>query len=146
MSETSRIIDLDQVITIPVMLGAREFTVTQQRRALIERVLCESNRDLQTTQAPESEDGRTLIETMFANFDDSLPVIALIFGCETLGKERDELIAFLKEHLNPDGAIRIFETWWEINRIEDFFLRGGKAVMPPYIVRILENPDVEISL
>ena len=135
-----RLLDLDEVGSRTVKLGGVQYTIRQQRQAVLERVLKFAHTDV---QAPEGDD-RAFAEMLFQNWDASLPFFALILGCEEPAAQ-EECVAHLKANLTIPAALTIYETWWEINRIEDFFGRGGRPMLPPYIMRLLTDETAQAT-
>lgn len=134
MSESNRVIDLDDVGSVSIKLGGEEYQIRQQRQAIIEKVLRFAHED------PKMDDGEVneenFAEVLFRNWDAALPTLALCLGCEGEAAVTG-CVKHLKEHLTIPGALRIWELWWEINRIQDFFNRGGRALLPPYILDLV---------
>ena len=140
MSEVIEELDLDQVKTIPVKIGGKSFEITQQSRPMIQRVLAYVNDEV-ASKIKEEKEGEevALTELLFDNFDSQLPAIALIFGFDPDKKEGKEVVSHLKEHLRHSGAIRVFDRWWDLNEIDDFFVRGGKPLMNREMVEVVRR-------
>lgn len=134
MSESNRVIDLDDVGSVSIKLGGEEYQIRQQRQAIIEKVLRFAHED------PKLDDGEVteenFAEVLFRNWDAALPTLALCLGCEGEPAVAG-CVEHLKEHLTIPAALRIWDLWWEINRIQDFFNRGGRALLPPYILDLV---------
>lgn len=133
MAALPTVLDLDQIVSIPVKLAGREFKLTQQSQPVILRVLKFVNEEVEPEEKPEEnqekESGFT--DAMARNLERALPYVALMFGYEQDDTTKEEVVAFLKEHLHPSKAIVIFQTWWQLNEVDDFFARGGKVMMHP---------------
>lgn len=136
MSESSRILNLDEVQTVEVILGGRSFRITQQRRAILEKVLKIAHEE---GQVAREGDDRPLSERLFENWDAALPAFALILGEEEGTPGFDATVAHLEEHLRVPAALQIYEAWWELNQIQGFFDRGGRPLLPPYILKALQD-------
>ena len=132
MAERHRLLDLDEIGSVSIKLGGKEFKIGQQRQAILERVLRFAHTD---PKVEEGED-RSFADLLFANWDDALPYFALILGFEKEDEQAD-CVLHLKEYLTIPAALTIYETWWEVNRIEDFFNRGSRPMLPPYILKML---------
>lgn len=124
------------------MLGGRAFTLSQQRAAIVERILSLSSEDtarniLKENDEPESP--TAVVTRMFANWDNVIQAALLMFGYEDENAERNTAREHLLQYLNPGHAIRLFERWWEVNEIDAFFERGGRVLMPIQTVEELRR-------
>ena len=135
MSE-NRTLNLDEVQTIDVILGGRPFKISQDRRAVIERVLRVAHEE---GKPPTESDERSLSERLFENWEAALPAFALILGSEEGDSDHQAVVQHLREHLTVPAALQIYEAWWDINQVEAFFVRGGRPLLPPYIVKALQE-------
>jgi len=131
-------LNLDEVREIPVTLGGRTFILTQQRRSLLLRIVkfVQSNGESEGKKLKEGADDSEIMET---NFENSLPIIALMFGFDTKDEATKETIAFLREHLSPQRALKVFKAWWELNEVDDFFIRRGNMLMDPDIAQWMKT-------
>jgi hypothetical protein len=131
-------LNLDEVREIPVTLGGRTFTLTQQRRSLLLRIVkfVQSNGESEGKKPKEGSDDGEIMET---NFENSLPIIALMFGFEGKDETTKETIAFLREHLSPQRSLKVFKAWWELNEVDDFFIRRGNMLMDPDIAQWMKT-------
>lgn len=130
--ETTDVLNLDETPEIPVHLAGRTFKLTQQRRSVVLRIIkyVNTNGESENKKPPEGIDDAELMEK---NFDNSLPIIALMFGYEQKDDTTKETITFLREHLNPARALKVFQAWWKLNEADDFFIRRGNILMDPEI-------------
>ena len=133
----NRVLNLDEVVTVDVVLGGKPFRIRQDRRAVIERVLRVAHEE--DKQPAEGEAEKPLSERLFENWETSLPAFALILGSEEGDTEHQAVVQHLREHLTVPSALAIYDEWWRLNEIESFFLRGGRPLLPPYIVRALQD-------
>ena len=128
------VLDLDQVVEVPVKLGGKEFKITQQKRALLEKVFGFVN-----SFKVDAEEETDFTKLMFKHYDASFPYIATI-----LGHDGDaDTIAHLQEHLHFSGAIQIFERYWEVNDLDAFLSRGGNPLLPKMLLESLETVKTE---
>lgn len=124
-------LNFDELETVEVTLGGKVFMLKPQRRSLLQRILGEAFKELPTDEKDD------WVEGMFKNFERQLPVFPLLFGFEdTKSTEFKEALAHLKEWLSPAAAVQVFNSWWELNKVSDFFLRGGMALYPPNLVEV----------
>jgi hypothetical protein len=131
----SRLVNLDAADTTTFTIGARDFVVRPQRRALIEKVM-EAAYQAETEGSEQS----TFVQSLFKNWDRQFPMFALIFGYEDpKDPETKGVLKHLEQHLSPRGGVEVFKDWWEINGIDDFFIRGGRPMMPLDIVESLRS-------
>ncbi|HET7100673.1 MAG TPA: hypothetical protein VFJ52_05945 [Terriglobia bacterium] len=128
MSRT-RNFDEDEIVT--VTFGGRDFVIRPQRRALIERIL---------DMAYKEETEGSSIKDFFKNWDRQFPIFALIFGYEEMkSEETKEVLKHLESHMPLKAGPICFEDWWNVNQIQDFFLRGGMPLYPVSLVPRLEK-------
>lgn len=126
------VLNLDESPEITVELAGRHFKLTQQRPAIVMRIVRFINTNGES-EGKKPKEGAEDAELMQANFENSLPIIALMFGYEQKDDTTKEVISFLKEHLNPSRALKVFQAWWELNEADDFFIRRGNMLMDPEI-------------
>lgn len=100
-------------------------TELQRAHEIIESTLT----DLAKEQGGEEFSMERFSKAAFQNFEEQLPVIALILGFDSKHAEYPEVLAHLQEHLTFDRGQRIFEVWWEVNRVDDFFAYAGNVLM-----------------
>ena len=139
MSDLPNVLDFDQVVEVPVKLGGREFKLTQQSWPTIKRIIKFVNTDAGT---PEKEE-QDLTDLMASKFEASLPVIALMFGFEQDDTTKQEVVDFLQLHMTPRQALAVFQTWWKLNEVDDFFDRGGRILTHPEIVELIKRAKAE---
>lgn len=144
MSE-SRVIDLDAEGVIAVTLGGRQFEVRQQRRAVLERVLRAIYAREQDAKLPEDADTSQFLESCFANWRDRAPTFALILGYEEGNPDLPGVLAHLEEHLTFPRAKRVFDAWWELNQLVDFFALGGNPMIPDFAGRAAAVDGAAVS-
>lgn len=131
MNDLPAILDLDQTVEVTVKVGGREFKLTQQSYPTIRKVIQFVNGGGGVAADGENSDWT---EIMDQNYLASLPVVALLFGYETENPEKEAVVQFLTGHLTPHKVVQIFQTWWKINEVDDFFDRAGKMLMHPDLV------------
>ncbi len=138
MSEQTESLNLDETVEIPVTLAGRNFVLSQQRRSVILKIIkFVTTNGMSEGQKPEEDkDDAALLET---NFDATLPFIALMFGYEQKDSTTKEVIAFLKEHLRPAKALQVFQAWWRLNEVDDFFIRQGNVLMDPDVAQWMKT-------
>lgn len=125
-----------------VILNGRAFFLRQQCARLVQQVLEASGVD--TDREIANDDTPTAIRSMFSNWNAQIKAVAQMFGYEdgVEGCDKDtyaEVIVHLQAHLTPAQAIKIFNAWWEVNEITDFFARGGKVLMPAAEAEAIEK-------
>jgi hypothetical protein len=142
-------LNLDLVESVPVTLGGKNYVITQQSRPQIERILRIVNSEVAeapVAAAAEGEKEATLTDILFRNFDAALPAFAMILGYEDLSSPAgEEMLVHLKQHLRPAGAIKVFNRWYEVNDIRSFFLRGGRLLLLPEIVKAIEAKEDQLT-
>jgi hypothetical protein len=144
-----RVLALDQVEEVEVRLPGRIYTLRQDRRAMIERVLgtvaaVEENGRPEPVaegdgEVKVSETDKQYVSRIFGIFEKCIHIFPLIFGFEDESADDFKLcLTHLTENLTADKAAQIYEAWWDLNRIGDFFVREGNVLLPPEVVnRIL---------
>lgn len=125
-------LNLDEAVEIPVVLAGRTFKLTQQRRSVLLEIARFVNTNGQSEE-DQPKEGTSEEEVMIANFDRSIPFVALMFGHEKKSAETKEVIAFLRENINHVQVLKVFKRWWELNEMDDFFIRRGNMLMDPDI-------------
>lgn len=135
--DVQRILDFDKIEFRPVRFHQKDLKIRQDRRAVIERVL----RQCHLVTQKEEDGDRALADVLFENYDDSIPTLLLILGFDNDSPDWQEMFAAMRDDMPPTRAREIFETWWDLNQINDFFMRGGKPILPPYIVNLIQNSD-----
>jgi hypothetical protein len=135
MAEGQRIIDLDAVKTIGVKIGGKDFQITQQRRAVLEKVVQKifAQGERERPASADTED-KEFLRVAFQEWEDSLPVIALILGYEETSAETPGIIEHLREHLSFPGATQLFQEWWRLNQVDRFFGRAGNPLIPEQVM------------
>lgn len=143
--EHTRILNLDADETVSVTLGGQQFIIKQQRRAVIDRVIditetidqrIEGMRKAATLDKTEGETDeayqvrldahdeawvRDKMRITRENWETSIPAFCLIFGVEPGDEAYGATLAHLQEHLTFSKANRIYDAWFELNRVTDFF-------------------------
>lgn len=138
MEPTPDALNLDETREIPVSFGGRTFALTQQRRAILMRIVnfIHTNGE---SEGKKPKEGASDVEVMETHFENSLPLVALMFGYEKKDDETKAVIEFLREHLTHPKALKIFKAWWELNEIDDFFIRRGNMLMDPDIAQWMKT-------
>jgi hypothetical protein len=138
LDSVPEVLNLDETIEIPVSLAGRQFVLSQQRRSVILKIIkfVTTNGASEGNKPVEGLEDAALLES---NFDNTLPFIALMFGFEQKDTTTKETIAFLKEHLRPAQALKIFEAWWRLNEVDDFFIRQGNVLMDPDVAQWMKT-------
>ena len=130
----SRVLDLDSDDSIQITLAGREFTLRQQRRAIIERVVRAVQAvEEQTFAKTEAERQRTPDEelgTVFSNWDQALPTYALMLGHEPGDVDYADVLNYLEWHLTFPKAQVIFNAWYDLNQVRRFFIYLGNPLIP----------------
>lgn len=132
--EAERILNLDEDTVVAVTLGNRNFSIRQQRRAVLERVLLAMHPE-QPALPEGAEDEENLSERELATrgietWERHLDAFALMLGVEASDANFAETIQHLEEHLTWPKARKVFEKWWELNEMASFFVRVGNALIP----------------
>lgn len=131
MSElTQDILDLDATPVVPVKLGGHHFEIRQQDFPTLLTVAKFVSRGfLDSGEPEEGQPKATLIEQMERSLNEAKPIVALMLGAKD-DTERNIVDA----KLTSPGAIKIFEKWWAVNEMDDFFLRQGNLLLHPRLV------------
>lgn len=128
---------------IEVDIDGRAFVLKQMPRLPLQKII-----DLLYVQPPEEKGKkkeRTYTESIFADCDHSFPIVARMLGFDPdKGQEAkadfNEVVQYLNEHLPPMAAARLYEQWYELNELDDFFARFGKTLLDPKLaVRLKEE-------
>lgn len=127
-TEATRILDLDDDGSIEVRLGGQTFWIRQQRRALVQKVIQAIHQN-ESAPLPEDIEGGKYLDFACQSLADTYPAFALILGVEDTDSNYGETLAHLETHLNFPKAQKIFERWWDINKIEDFLFVGGNPLV-----------------
>lgn len=133
--ESSRVINLDEEGVVRFTLGGRPFEVRQQRRSILEKVLraIYARETDPVDKLPEqAEDNMQFLEGCFANWRDRTATFALILGFEEDSPERAAILEHLEEHLTFPRAKWVFQEWWRLNELVDFFGLGGNPMVPQF--------------
>lgn len=131
-----RLLDFDADPQCEVRLAGRCYTIRQQRRAVMEKILQaiypEREDEAADDKAPSTWREVALhgIERWGKHFE----VFALMLGAEDA--DLAETTKHLEEHLSWPRARKIFEAWYEINDVFGFLQRDGNALVPE---RLLEE-------
>lgn len=143
MTDNLSALDFDAFTPVPVKLGGRSFMIRPQSAAMIQRVLEYSSVDTDRPIRTEGEDTgqgkdpRAFVRDAFSTWADTVAATAHMLGLQPGTPEYDDGYAHLTEHLRPGAVMKIYETWWRVNEIDDFFERGGRALMPlDYLERL----------
>lgn len=143
MNEIDRLLNLDCDDTVEVTLGGKQFTIKQQRKALIERVVRLVYLETGTDEDKELTNEQT-VQLLFDNWEKSLPAFALILGVEPEDTAYKETMAHLEEHLTFAKAQILFNRWYELNEVERFFAFLGNPLIPMRTYqRLLQEQIVE---
>jgi len=149
MSENGRILDLDAVKSIPVRIGGRDFQLTQQRRAVLEKVVQQIFRYDDQKEKPDLEKSESgeFLKFAFDAWEQSIPVIALVLGYEEGNPQTPEVIQHLQENLSFPGATQLFQEWWKLNQLDRFFGRAGNPLIPEKIFsEVVDKTESEVVL
>jgi hypothetical protein len=146
MSEADRVLDLDAGKTIPVKVGGRDFTLSQQRRAVLEKVVrAMQSEDDRESDLPKDEDpdkGQKILSLSFQRWANSMPIFALMLGFEESDKETPGIIDHLQEHLSFPAAIELYTAWYRLNRVDAFFYRiGNPLVLDSLVEEVLRKVE-----
>lgn len=135
-------LDFDTIQPVEVKLGGRLFAIRPQPASVVQKVLEYSSVDQEREIVKEGdEDPRRFVRGVFGNWPDTVAAVALMLDVrpETMPTaELQETRDFLQEHLRPAVASQVFETWWEVNEIDDFFERSGRVLASPMYLRSLK--------
>lgn len=141
---------------IPVTIGGRGFTLKQQAKRPLMRVLdaifksdpeepkvaateTEAPGDETTEEVIEAPLSVNIAEVFIKEWEKSLPIFALMFSFDP--KKEDtytEAVEFLEEHLAPMAGVKVFKQWWLLNEIDAFFIRCGRTLIHPEMEREIE--------
>lgn len=141
MADNLTLLDFDDVLPVEVRLGGRSFAIRPQSAAIVQKVLeyssVDSDRPIGAEEADtgEGKDPRRFVRDVFSTWDDTVAATAWMLGVEAGGEE----YAHLQAHLRPGVVMRVYQEWWRINEIDDFFERGGRALMPLDTVQRLQE-------
>lgn len=130
-----RVLDFDTNAEVQVKLGGREFVIKEQRFAVIARIL-------RISQVGDKDwpDDTKQEQIMEANWEECLPAFAMILGAEDDTSEAHAaLIAHLHQHLRIRPAIQIYNTWWEVNEVDDFLVRNGMMLVAPAVAASIKE-------
>lgn len=145
MTSDERVMNLDDSPEIDVVLGGRHFILQQQRFGLIQKILAISDRiEEAVTQEPDESDTDYQIRVYRERWEDTVPAFAYIFGFEKPDTEEGQaILTHLHAYLSIPKAIKIWERWYSINQIDDFFVRGGRILMKPWMVEAYQKAKQE---
>lgn len=129
MSEANRILDLDDDGALEVRLGGQIFWLRQQRRAVLEKVV-KSIYPEESPALPEQATNQQFLEHASQTWEDTIPTFALMLGVEEADTNYAATVDHLHLHLTFPKAKKVFEAWWALNRVEDFFLHAGNPLIP----------------
>lgn len=148
MDSNDRILNLDETSGVDVVLGGRHFTIQQQRFAMVQRVLAISDQNERAISKQEGEQETEFQERIFAErWQDTILACAYMLGVEEPASvDGSKDLAFIEHHLSIPRAIQIWEKWYEVNQINDFFVRGGRVLMKPWMVEAFQKVQQDALL
>jgi len=156
-----RALNLDEN-EISVQIGGRGFVLTQQAKVPLMRVLDaiyesekndpETDSDESATGSDEPEEKKTakdenLAQMFIEEWDKAIPVFALMFGFKPEKEDEwTEVVGFLFENLAPMSGVKIFHAWWELNEVDDFFIRCGRTLLHPLVEQSIRTQMQSMAL
>ena len=144
MDATPDSLNLDETKEVPVILAGKTFKLTQQRRSILQRIakFIHTNGESEGAKPKDGADDSEIMET---NLENSLPLVALMFGYEKKDAETKEVIELLRAHLDHRKILKVFQEWWALNEMDDFFIRRGNMLMDPDIARWMKTQRQAIA-
>lgn len=139
MSEANRVINLDDEGVVEFTLGGRPFAIRQQRRAVLEKVLRHLYAREQSGAVAADATIDQFVDSCFGSWRDCVPTLALMLGIEEDDPNRTKLVDHLDEHLSWSRAKWVFQQWWGLNGLVDFFALGGNPMVPEFGARAADE-------
>jgi len=149
MSETvDRVAKLDLCRSWSVSIGEREFWVKPLPFPRLKEIVALVMREEEATMTPEGEVVTTkpIVDLLFEDWEKSLHVFCLIFGYEETSPDYHVIHTHLHDYLTNPDALEIYDRFYEVNRLEDFFNRGGRLLLTSKQVQMIRDTPQDVTV